>query len=362
MMLGTFAPRESSAAEPVVVTKVHVVGQFEPADKKGKKARGVSGMACLGKATDASRQCLVIDDELGFGEIANLTGDGLVIAHVPIPLVRKGQADEGILGVARNPMCGGNAKADEYGELDGEGVAIAGDWVYLASSHSCSGEDEYKPSSYLLVRFKANSPTSFKGVSPVAVERSWRLADVLRASDGVGKFYGQRKGEGTNIEGLAVIGDRLYAGLRTPVDSDEAFIVGAPVADLFAADPTDHPEGLKAGVEFKPIRVRLGANTGIRDLAALRDGRMLILSGPTDDKADEAGVPYKLWLLEKPVSGKPQDLNVTITTPTKDKKGKRAKAEAVTVLDETSDRLQVLVLFDNIDEGEPTQYDIPLKP
>lgn len=108
--------------------------------------------------------------------------------------------------------------------------------------------------------------------------------------------------------------------------------------------------------------MRLGANTGIRDLAALRDGRMLILSGPTDDKADEAGVPHKLWLLEKPVSGKPQDLNVTITTPTKDKKGKRAKAEAVTVLDETPDRLKVLVLFDNIDEGEPTQYDIPLKP
>ena len=105
--------------------------------------------------------------------------------------------------------------------------------------------------------------------------------------------------------------------------------------------------------------MRLGANTGSGDLAALRNGRMLILSGPTDEKAD---VPYKLWLLEKPVSGKAQDLDVTITTPTKGKDGKRAKAETVTVLDETPDRLKVLVLFDNIDEGEPTQYDIPLKP
>lgn len=39
-----------------------------------------------------------------------------------------------------------------------------------------------------------------------------------------------------------------------------------------------------------------------------------------------------------------------------------AKAETVTVLDEAADRLKLLVLYDNINEGEPTQYDISLRP
>jgi hypothetical protein len=355
-MLGTSVPRESSAAEPVVVTKVKMTGQFKaPSSDKDGKPRGISGMACLGKASDASRECFVINDEERFGEIARLTKDGLVATGKTIDFVEKGETGKGVRGVARNPMCGGVEDASKFDELDGEGVAIAGNWAYVASSHSCSGGGKYKPSSFLLVRFKVKGGT-FKGKT--LVERSWRLADVLLAGE-LKAFYGKPKGEGTNIEGIAVIGDRLYAGLRTPVNSNESFIVGAPVDDLFAADPKDHPQGLKDGVAIKPIKVELGANTGIRDLAALRNGRMLILSGPTDEQAD---VAYKLWLLDKPVSGKARDLNVTITTPTQGKDGKRAKAETVTVLDETPDRLKVLVLYDNIDEGEPTQYDISLKP
>lgn len=358
VMLGAFVPRESFAAEPVVVTKVNVVSQFKaPSSDKDGKPRGISGMACLGKASDASRQCFVINDEERFGEIASLTKNGLVATGKTIEFVEKGEAGKGVRGVARNPMCGGVEEASKFDELDGEGVAIAGNWVYVASSHSCSGGGKYKPSSFLLVRFKVNGAGSFKGKSPVAVQRSWRLADVLRAGE-VGAFYGKPKGEGTNVEGIAVIGDRLYAGLRTPVISNKAFIVSAAVNDLFAADLKGKPPtGLEAVAE--PIKVELGANTGIRDLAALRNGRMLILSGPTEEQAD---VAYRLWLLEKPVSGKARDLGVPLTTPTKGKDGKQAKAETITVLEETTDRLKVLVLFDNIDEGEPTQYDIPLKP
>jgi hypothetical protein len=356
-VLGASGAREASAADAVVVTPVKVVGHFKaPSSDKDGKARGISGMACLGKASGASRECFVINDEERFGEVAILKADGLVATGKTIDFVEKGEAGKGVLGVARNPMCGGVEEASKFDELDGEGVAIAGDWAYVASSHSCSGGGKYKPSSFLLVRFKVNGD-SFTGNSPVTVQRSWRLADALRAGE-VKAAYGKPKGEGTNIEGIAVIGDRLYAGLRTPVNSNESFIVSAAVDDLFAADPKDQPpEGLK--VVADPIKVKLGANTGIRDLATLRNGRILILSGPTDEQAD---VAYKLWLLDKPFSGKAQDLDVTITTATKGKDGKRAKAETVTVLDETPDRLKVLVLYDNIDEGEPTQYDIPLKP
>lgn len=104
--------------------------------------------------------------------------------------------------------------------------------------------------------------------------------------------YGKPKGAGTNIEGIAIIGDRLYAGLRTPTGSSEAFIVSAPVKDLFALGP----DRLKAGV-VESFTVDLGTNTGIRDLAALGNNRLLILAGPS---VEQAGVEYRLWLLEKP--------------------------------------------------------------
>jgi hypothetical protein len=339
------------------VTPVKVVGQFKaPSSNKDGKARGISGMACLGKAENPSRECFVINDEERFGEIVTLTKDELVATGKTIGFVEKDEAGKGVLGKVRDPKCkdkDGAVQTGKFDELDGEGVAIAGDQVYVASSHSCSGSGKYKPSSFLLVRFKTNSATSFNGDSPAIVERSWRLADALLASD-VKEAYGKPKGEGTNIEGIAVIGDRLYAGLRTPVNLNESFIVSAPVDDLFASGP----EGLKAGV-VESIKVELGANTGIRDLAALRNGRLLILSGPTVEQAE---VEYKLWLLEKPVSGAMKDPLATVTTSAKGKDGGRAKAETIAVLDETADRLKLLVLYDNIDEGGPTHYDIPLKP
>jgi len=41
-----------------------------PASDKNGKARGISGMTCLGKAGDAKRECFVINDEETFGEVA----------------------------------------------------------------------------------------------------------------------------------------------------------------------------------------------------------------------------------------------------------------------------------------------------
>jgi hypothetical protein len=321
-----------------VVTPVKVSGHFKaPSSDKDGKARGISGMACLGKAADASRECFVINDEERFGEVVTLTKDGLAATGKAIDFVEKGEAGKGVLGVARDQVCKdkhGVIEKGKFDELDGEGVAIASELVYVASSHSCSGGGKYKPSSFLLVRFKVNSVTSFKGVKGA---------------------YGKPKGEGTNIEGIAVIGDRLYAGLRTPVKPDVSFIVSAPVDDLFASGY----EGLGDGVVVETIPVELGANAGIRDLAALRDGRLLILSGPAVEQAD---VEYKLWLLEKPVAGAARHALATITTSAKGKDGERAKAETIAVLDETADRLKLLVLYDNIDEGEPTQYEISLPP
>lgn len=349
-----FAPCESSATDAPVVTRIQVSGRFKASNSK---PRGISGMACLGKAADASRECFIINDEERFGEIVTLARDGIAATGKTIELVIKGEAGKGVRGEARDPNCkddrGVVAKPSKFDELDGEGVATVGGMVYVASSHSCTGGGKYKPSSFLLARFKANSATSFKGSATPVVERSWRLADVLLESNAK-EGYGKPKGAGTNIEGIAIIGDRLYAGLRTPTGSSEAFIVSAPVVDLFAPGTNR----LKPGV-VKSFTVDLGPNTGIRDLAGLGNGWLLILAGPSVEQAD---VDYKLWLLEEPAAGAKKRLLTTVTTSTIGGDGKPAKAETVALLDETTDRLKLLVMYDNINEGEPTQYDISLRP
>jgi Protein of unknown function (DUF3616) len=360
MMLATLVVRESSAADAPVVTKVKPVGKFTaPNSMDDGKPRGISGMACLGQPADASRECFVINDEERLGEIATLTKDGLTATGKTIDFVNKGEAGKDVLGKAQDPMCkdketGEVAKPSKFNELDGEGIAIVGDMVYVAGSHACTKGGKYKPSSFLLIRFKADSATGFKGASPPVVERSWRLADVLLGSK-VQSDYGKPRGKGTNIEGIAVIGNRLYAGLRTPVPdgSKEAFIVSARVDKLFA--PGD--KGLQDG-EVESITLDLGKNAGVRDLAALRSGGLLILSGPAREEID---VEYKLWLLEKPEQGAVPKPLATVTTSTRDKDGELGKAETVAVLEETADRLKLLVLYDNLDEGEPTHYDIRLK-
>ena len=205
-----FAASASSAADAPVVTRLKVTGQFKaPASDKDGKPRGISGMACLGKAADASRECLVINDEERFGEIVTVTKEGVTATGKTIGFVEKNEAGKDVRGEAQDPNCKDNgvvAKPGKFDELDGEGIAIVGDTVYVASSHSCTGGGKYKPSSFLLVRFKANSATSFKGEPPPVLERSWRLADVLLGSDvkEVREAYGKPKGAGTNIEGIAV--------------------------------------------------------------------------------------------------------------------------------------------------------------
>lgn len=346
--LGGARAQEISAGSPVVVT-----GKFTaPSSNKDGKPRGISGMACLAPAANGSRECFAVNDEERFGEVATLTANELRPTGAIVTFVAKDDTGQGVVGIARNPMCRDkNGAVDDkpkFGELDGEGVATADGYIYTASSHSCSGKGKYKPSSYLLTRFRTVDDQHLLRSTAPAVERSWRLADALLNST-VKDAYGQAKTTGTNIEGIAVINGRLYAGLRTPV-TDRATIVSAPVEGLFASSN----KALDAA-SVQSIPLDLGKDTGVRDLAALTDGRLLVLSGPT---IEQDTVDYKLWLIEKPLS-EGKRVPLAILAPMKAPSGERAKAETVTIISEAP-KLEVLVLYDNIDEGSPMRHELLL--
>lgn len=337
---------------------IDVKGEYAAPDS-GKKARGISGMACLGAPGAEKRQCLVINDEETFAEIATLEDESLKPTGKKLRIVEPGESGDGILGAQRIAGCGGDgkpSKGGKFSEVDGEGIAVSQGYVYIAGSHSCSGGGKYKPSSYLLSRARLVSPEAFPNGESAVVERSWRGADMLFHSD-AGTAFGEPKEVGTNIEGIAVIGEYLYAGLRTPVDSSSAFLIRAPVDALFA--PGTEP---LSGDLVKTRSLTLGEDTGVRDLAALADGSLLILSGPSLNQ----DVDYKIWHLPNPVWTSEPTALVVVKTKAKgrDEKGKEEtpKAESLTIIEQRGKSAVVVVNYDNVDEGAPARHELNIGP
>src|SRR4029450_2751013 len=110
---------------------------------------------------------------------------------------------------------------------------------------------------------------------------------------------------GVNIEGLAVRGDRLFLGFRGPVLSGKALVMSVNIDAAFGNAP--------ARPQVLPIS--LGDGMGVRDLAAVADG-FLVLSGPEADEPGEADLffwdgqsaaPARLGILAGgPEGGRPE--------------------------------------------------------
>lgn len=235
---------------------------------------------------------------------------------------------------------------DGIGDPDTEGAAYADGFFYLLGSHGLSRKkNKFHSSSFLAFRFPVDKSTGKPAFAISAREpapeiaRSDRLRAVIGSSPGVIGDHAEqplgKKAGGATLEGLAVIGKRMYVGFRGPSTDGKAFILSVDIDGLFA-------DG-----DLAPVisALKLGKNTGIRDLAAVSGG-LLILAGPVQKKGG-----YKIfrWDLEKPPQ-KLQDLKM----PDSD-----AKAETLLVLGQSDDSYDVLVMYDGIADGGPREYHLP---
>jgi hypothetical protein len=313
--------------------KIEATSDF--AGKKRKAAEDISGIACRPPAGGEWR-CLVVNDESKAAQFATLT-QTTIKPERSLPLI--GDAPSAASG--RQPAIG-CPKPGGFGEFDGEGVAYADRMFYVVGSHGCSRHSgEYRPSSFLLARI---APGNGETGTP---ELSWRVADLLGAAGEVAPYLGKTldaDSNGLNIEGLAVVGDRLWLGLRAPSLDGRAFLVGGSVAELFK--PGSEPAAGKPQL----LAFSAGAQRGVRDLAPLADGRLLVLVGP----AQEQDVPYAILLLDPADPAAVRELGEL-------RKRKNAKAEALTVLAQERDELRVLVGYDGVKNGEFEEYRLKLR-
>jgi len=298
--------------------------------KDGDKSEDVSGIACS-KDHGFPRTCLVIDDNLQEAQFVTVE-DGVITAGDTVQLID-------------------NEFKNKPLELDGEGVAFADGAYYVMGSHGHPRDKDRKldpakdtekisariAASSQIVRIKMGS-----GGSVSLIERSGKLRDIIKAEPALSRFVDRRlENNGVTIEGIAVSGGRLLAGFRGPtLENGRAAILSIPVDALFGSGPAPHTL----------YRLPLGDGQGVRDLASLDDG-FLVLAGPS---ADGGGAYSVFWW-----DGKTE--NVSFLKDISEVTGgdPKHKPEAVLPLDVGPSGVRVLIMSDGEKEGAPVAVDVP---
>ena len=343
---------------PLVAMKVDD-GNFINDDDQSV-ATDISGMGCVPRQGD-TRNCLVINDENKGAQLATVRNGRMTVGKL-VPLI--GDTGTGAFGSPPDEQCG---KAGKFKNLDGEGVAYAEPFFYVVGSHGCSrSKNKFQLSSFILARVRVDAegrPVDSDGrilgeqEFSKAVQTTYRVSDWLQRAKGVKHYFAENleKENGLNIEGVAVQGDQIWFGLRAPVKKastdgkkfkKRAFVVGGSVDDLFK--PGDKPSKAKPEVAFFDLDER-----GIRDLALLPDGRLLVLAGaPNSDEvlfrlfvADPGRNAAKLIGTLAEVKGWGEEDGERVW--------KTGKAEGVTLLEIKGGSAQAVILFDGLENGAP---------
>jgi hypothetical protein len=288
---------------------------------KDQPRMNLSGAACV-PTTPKFRSCLIANDEKKYAQFFTIDGTTLTPRE--------------LIGLS-----------DEKKDPDAEGVAYADGFFYVTGSHGRSRHsDSDNDSSYAVFRIPVDPATGVPKFTPdedrvVGVESSSRLRKALRKGEIIKEFFDEPLAEGgINIEGIAVRTGRMHLGLRGPSLDGRAFVLSVDAEAVFT-------KGSDLNSKVTPLA--LGRDTGIRDLATVSDG-ILILAGPTRNEK----VPYSVWFW---------DGTSTTATPlrTLDLSGvdNDAKAEILLPLEENGEHVRVLVMFDGLENGGAMSFRIP---
>lgn len=206
--------------------------------------------------------------------------------------------------------------SDKLEEVDLEGLAYDDGYLWLVGSHS---QKRKKPKStgdvqkaqkslaeissdgnrYLLARIPVVENDGFQGLEKkheqdgkkrtaaqlrgIEPQLGNDLTEVLQGDEHLGAFMKiPSKDNGFDIEGLAVVGLRLFIGLRGPVLRGWAVIL-----EVEPEEDGDEPSALRLknigpdGRSYRKHFLQLGG-LGIRDICVQKDD-LLILAGPTMD-------------------------------------------------------------------------------
>lgn len=223
----------------------------------------------------------------------------------------------------------------EGSEIDLEGLAWdpARALCYAAGSHALSrkkNRHEDDRSRVLAAAFSA------QGELRQGTVRSASLMPLLERDDVLRPHLEQPdERNGLDIEAVAYRDGRLYFGLRAPSLDEKAQVLEVEAAALF-----------EGGGKLLRHELKVGAGRGIRDMAAIEAGFLLLVgASAADDQA--VAREFAFWFWPGPGGAAEEVGKLTATG---------GKAEGLLVMEEAAGRLRVLVFHDGVKEGEPREY------
>jgi hypothetical protein len=230
-------------------------------------------------------------------------------------------------------------------EIDIEAIAAEGDCYYIVGSHGVakkSGQREAKR--YTICRLRVDPTSGMPADGDVTLAS---LTPILEADATLRPYLGKPlQQKGVNIEGLAIRAGQLFVGLRSPNLDGYAFVLEVGADAVFSKVPRP---------AYTLHRLMLGKGLGIREIVAARRGFLIIAGNAGSEPSDvylqaedyQESRGYELFGWDG--SGSTVHKIGPIPNPP-------GKAEAMTILDETSEQATVLILFDGPREGAPSVY------
>lgn len=307
-------------------------------------AADLSGLAC-GPPSGDRRSCVIVDDEGRRIRFATIGGRTIDLGP-EMAVLDKETVD---------PASG--AKITNK-EADLEAVARDGDVYWVVGSHGTkrhrgSGAKDCPPvpARRHVYRFAVDGATGLpafpfdRKVAAKEIRRIDRLPEILAKLPDLGPHVDAATcGDdgGFTLEGAAVAAGRMFLGVRAPLTAQGR---GAFVVELDA-------EGLAGGGGAKATlhRLPLGTGMGVRDMAAVGDG-LLILAGPSGSDDGKTRPSSTVWFWAG-AGRDPVALALLGGVP------EGAEPEGMAVLDQGPAGWRVLILHDGVVGGAPREYAI----
>ena len=235
------------------------------------------------------------------------------------------------------------------GEIDMEGAASDGKFLYVIGSHSVRRKEveadrTYRKNrdrlldlgphedSYRLYRIKLDSDGQVESEDQLSLQETLEGDEILKLFCPI-----PSKENGVDIEGIAVRDGKVYLGFRGPVLRGNY----VPVLSFEFEEPDDYE------LSFVELDGR-----GVRDLAATEDG-FLILAGPVGD--GDGTYQLHWWNGEDCIPGDGAPEGETKLLGKIDAAG--GKPEGVAVVSEDSDRWEILLAADG--RKAASKYAVP---
>lgn len=330
-----FAGYQAFASAKLFEYGVHKVGEFQINKGNIIGSRDLSGIARVGDS-----YCLIASDEAVCVQTCRLVTER---REIIIDEPAKGRIE--LLSPKVGP------------EIDIEALTAIGNTYYVMGSHGVAKKSGlFMEARHSCFRFDVDPKT---GQKAGYVQKS-SLQRLLRNDSVLGPYYGKvLQQRGVNIEGLTAKDGRLFIGFRSPNLGGKAYVLEIWPEELFGG-------GGKPSYKLHTVATRKGL--GIRELVAIQSGKdyngFLIITGnagcePGDSDDPDTVTDVKDWKLGRGFflfywDGRERaELIGEIPKASKD-----YKAEAMTVISDTKEAINVLILFDGPAGGEPTVYRI----